>query len=473
MTIYPAAGALLIIWAWLALRDGDDPMRLTIALLPFGMFAAIDAGGLSLLAAHLIAALTLCQVSLRWFSAKGLSRTTSVPPSGIALLLFALYAAFAATVLVRFFAGQFLIFPMAVSRAGIPVSVFFPSTMAPLAPSNSNIAQTLYILLSCLVFFCAHSMARRRGLRFAEGAVVWAAVVNLVLSLVDLAALDTLLSVVRTAHYTLNNHHTMAGMPRVIGGFSEASGLGAFSAGLFAYFAMSYLMLRRSRDGALAFAMLACTFLSLSSSGIVSAFAGFGFLALHYRAWFGQGLSRAFGHWFVILSMAALVAIALLLLNPAITDTIGKTLDDLMFSKADSSSGLERTAWARSGFDAFWRSNGLGVGPGSLRSNGLVAVLLGTTGLPGVLCFFAFLWLSFAHTPSAARREAQSCFLAARVSALTLLTAMLLSATTPDPTLHLTFLAGLAVAARDPQTLRQRLRPQELRPSMAEGGLHP
>lgn len=466
MTLYPAAAALLLIWLIMAIRDPDGPVRLTIILLPFGMFAAIDAGGLSLLAAHLVAALAMVQVSLRFFRAKAGGPELHLPPAGIALLFFSLYSAIAAILLVRLFAGQFLIFPMTVSRNGIRVSDFFPSTLALIGPSNSNISQTLYIILSTMVFFCAYGLARRRGPNFVESALVWAALVNLILGLLDLAALDPLLSIIRTAHYTLNNEHTLAGLPRVIGGFPEASAFGAFSAALFAYFAASFLIRRRARDGALALAMLICALISLSSSGIVSALAAGFFVCLHMRYWLGSGISRSFGHWLVIWLMAAITLISLLMLIPAATDLVAKTADQLMFSKADSSSGLERSAWAQSGFETFVRTFGLGAGPGSLRSNGLAAVLLGTVGLPGTLCFLLFLWFSFGQPPASRHSDETRAFIAARVSALTMLTAMGLSATVPDPSLHLTFLAGLAVASRERQ-YQPRRRAERLRPSPA------
>src|SRR5690606_26377447 len=155
----------------------------------------------------------------------------------------------------------------------------------PLAPGNSNISQTLFILLSCGFFLVAAAAFARRVPRFGEAAFVWAAMVNLVLGLLDLLGLDLLLALIRTACYSRNNVHTQAGLPRVIGGFAEASSFGAFSAALFAYFMASVLIGRRPRDGLLALATLACAAVSLSSSGIVSLGAAGLILMLHAGIW--------------------------------------------------------------------------------------------------------------------------------------------------------------------------------------------
>jgi len=448
MTVFPASAALLAIWLVQSLRNPDNGIVVAIALLPFGMFAAVSLGGLSIIAAHLIAMLTVALFLLRWASRRGALRLGQVPAAGLFLALYAIYAAFSATVLVRLFAGEFLVFPMTVNMTGTAVSIYFRSTMTLLRPDNSNIAQTLYIVLSCGFFFAAAETFRRRSPQFAEVGLTWAASLNVALGLLDLAQLDALLAVIRTADYSLANEHMLSGFSRIIGGYSEASGFGAASAAFFAYFAMSFLIHRRGLHGLLALASLACTLMSLSSSGLLALAGALLFIGLHGRVYLGHSMSRSFAHWFVIgTAVTAAFASVAMLATPA-SDVAADVLDRLVLSKSSSHSGLERSAWAKAGFDAFIQTWGLGAGAGSLRSNGLAAVLLGSVGLPGTLAFLGFLWRSIGGGARFADAEDRRVFYAARISAMTLLIAMLLAGTTPDPTLFLVTTTAMATAVR-------------------------
>lgn len=448
MTVFPASAVLLAIWLIQSARDPDNGIVVAIAMLPFGMFAAVTLGGLSIIAAHLVAMLTVGLFLLRWASRNSEVRVGHLTTPGLFLLLYAAYAAFSATVLVRLYAGEFLVFPMTVNSTGKAVSIFFQSTMKPLAPGNSNIAQTLYIVLSCGFFLAAVGTFQRRSPRLGELGLVWAAVLNVVLGLLDMAQLDGLLQVIRTADYTLANEHTLSGFARVIGGFSEASGFGAASAAFFGYFMMSFLIRQRPLHGILGLANFACALMSLSSSGLLAVAGALFFIALHARVYLGRGMSTGFGHWFVIVA-AVLVALGSLAMvaTPA-SDLIGGVFDRLVLSKRTTLSGLERSAWAKAGLDAFVQTWGLGAGAGSLRSNGLVSVLLGSVGLPGTLAFLGFLWTSIGTGAPFADPEDRRMFYAARISGMTLLVAMLLAGTTPDPTLFLMATTAVAVAAR-------------------------
>lgn len=456
MTVYPAFVVFLLAWLWVSLRDGDRGVAVVLAALPFGMFAAIEASGLSVLVAHLLAALTIGTFILRRLS--GRLPPISLSPGGVFLIIFALYALFSATVLVRLFAGNFLVFPMSFDRTGVAVSIFFNSTMKPLAPSNSNIAQAGYIALATLFFLVVADVVRRRGPGIVHSGFAWAAGLNILLGALDLMALDDVLSIIRTADYTLNNLHTFLGMPRVIGGFSEASAFGPVSAALFGYFALSYLIGRRSRDAALALGNFIFAILAFSTTGFAALLISIVLIVLHARSILGSGLSRAFGHFMIITLAVCAFGLAVAIVATPVPDMISGVLTDLFVEKSQSSSGLERGAWARSGFAAFADTFGLGAGAGSLRANGLASVLLGSVGLPGTLAFLAFLWAAISPTGKFRSKDAQRSFCAARVAALTYFAAQMVSATTPDPTLILVSALALASVTRQnsyaPRTAR-------------------
>lgn len=459
MTIFPAAAAFLAGWLLLSLRNASFGVLAVMAALPFGMFAAIRAGGSSLLMAHLLVLLTICLLLLRALAERAPARP--LPPAAVWMIIFTGYTVFSAFVLVRLFQGSFMVFPNDVAAGGAPVSPHFRSGMVPLRPTGSNMAQAVYALLNCGFFLAVLSVARRHGPAFAERGMAWAAAVNILLGLLDFLSLDGLLALVRTADYALNNTQQMAGFARIIGGFAESSAFGAASAGFFAYFGMSALTGGRRRDAFLAAGSLACAALALSSTAILSLAAAILVILLHLRLILGGLLARSFGQMLVVAGASAVLVLCLLILLTPVLDMASGLLDRLVFSKGQSLSGLERGAWSASGFSAFVQTWGLGAGAGSLRSNGYAAVLLGSLGLPGAIAFCALLFHSAGRPPGPGPRNAEAVriFFAARAGAATLLAAMLASATAPDPGLALAGLCALATAAREaalPVTARQQ-----------------
>ncbi|WP_143028489.1 hypothetical protein [Ruegeria marina] len=442
-------------------------MPLVMAMLPFGMFAALALGGLSLLLANLLAMMTIGILLVRRLSWRGRREPFHIPPAGLYLLAFALYSLFAGFVMVRIFQGQFLVFPMNVTYKSTQVSVFFPSTMWPLHPTKSNISQSFYILLSCGFFLAAVLVLRRRGPRFAETGLVWAGGLNILLGLLDLLGLDSLLGVIRTADYSLANEHTVAGMARVIGGFSEASVFGAASAAFAGYFLMSFLIGRRGRDGFLALGNMAFAALALSSTAFLALAVAVVLVVLHARTYLHGAISRTAGHVFVI-GLAVLVSLlcVAVMLTPVL-DLAADLLDRLFLSKRGTLSGMERSAWAGAGFNAFFQTWGFGAGPGSLRGSGLASVMLGSVGLPGTICFLGFLYYAVGKPIGEAGLEMRRIYYASRVSALTLLTSMMVSATVPDPTLLLMSVTALAVSARDASWISHQVNPRRAVREMA------
>lgn len=454
MAVYPAAGAFLLVWLLLNNRNAENGVPMVIAVLPFGMFAAVAFGGLSLILANFLAMLTTLVLCIRFFSNRGLSHSLRLPSAGGYLVVYALYSLFSAIVLVRIFQGQFLVFPMNVTFQSTQVSVFFPSTMVPLWPTKSNISQSFYILLSAGFFIAAVQVFRQRSLRFAETGLVWAASINCLLGFFDFLQLDEVLNVVRTADYALANQHTVAGFERIVGGYSEASIFGASSAGLAGYFMMSYLIGYHTRDGLLALGNLACAAMALSSTAFLAICTSVVIILLHSWVFIDRNLSRKAGHVLVIATASSVAVICLLIMFTSAAELASDLLDRLVFSKRGSLSGLERAAWAQAGTEAFFQTWGLGAGAGSLRASGLLPVLLGSVGLPGALAFLGFMLHSVGKPMKSKNREARRVFYASRVSALTLLSSMLVSATSPDPTLLLMAVTAVAVATREKEAVK-------------------
>lgn len=449
MSFAPFAAIFIIAWLWVALRKLENGITFVIAVLPFGMFAAISVAGLSLLLAHFLAMLTMVALVVRWITTRTSGTSVLLPIDGRYLVFFAAYALFSALVLVRLFAGDFLVFPMNLNAGTTQVSIFFPSSVWLLRPSNANISQAFYILLSCGFFIAAISASKRFGRQIIELGLVIAASINIFLGILDFLALDNLLAIIRTADYSLANQQQMAGIARVIGGFSEPASFATTSAALTAYFAMSALIGRKTRDVVLAVGNLICTVFAFSSTGTVALVCVFVLILLHGRGFLTNTLSRTFAHMLVILAATVVFAVCMILLLTPAPDLIADMVEHQILEKRNSMSGIERRAWAYSAFAAFWETWGLGAGVGSLRGSGLLSVLMGSVGLPGLIAFGGFLYYALIRPIGHHDADIQRTFYASRIGSLTLLCSMLLSATSADPTLLLMSLAALATVSRD------------------------
>ncbi|PZX56279.1 hypothetical protein LX76_01308 [Cereibacter changlensis] len=447
--VYPISILVLFLWIALSLRRLDNGLVLAIALVPFGMLAAVTLpaiGGMSILACSLVAALTVGGATLRLLfdPRRG---PIALPAPTIAFGIFALYALFSATVLVRLFAGQFQVFSLSRTVQGARIDTAFASVLVPLSPGGSNLSQSFYILLAFTVFVAFGHSLRRRGLTLADTAMRLAASVNLLLAAMDLAGLDAVLATVRTASYTLANEQTMGGFARVIGGFSEPSSFGATSAAFFAWFVMAFRSSRRWSDLTLALLSLLCTVASFSATGLFAAgvvslwVAGIAALGL-LRPTSGKAMSRS-----LIAAGILLCGLCLLLVLTPLPDLLQDLFRRIFLEKSGSMSGLERKAWAVSGLNAFWQTWGLGAGAGSLRSNGLAPVLLGSVGVPGTLAFVTFLWLTLGRTRPAGR--AGAIYRSAQAAALAQLCSAGISGTVPDPGLLLVLCCAVGAAARE------------------------
>lgn len=428
-------------------------LMLTAAMIPFGMMAVItlpSVGGLSLLAVNLSAAALVgwgCLALTGWVMA---ARPIRIEPATIALLCFAGYAVFSATVLVRLFAGESMVFALARGATGVRVSTFFAWGKVWLGPSNANISQTFYVLLACGFFVAAVHVLTRHGAGFGARCMALAAWLNLVLGIMDLAALDTLLSFIRTANYSLLNEATVKGIPRIVGGFSEPSGFASASAMFFGFFASAFLHSRRRGDAVLALGSGAMTVLALSSTGFI-ALAVVGVALAPRLLRLRARLRRPEIIVIAVIGGILTSVIAALLLFTSAPDMVASVIDNLIFSKTESSSGMERTAWAMGGLEALRDTWGLGAGTGSLRSNGMIFVLLGSVGIIGTGAFLAFLFLAFGGRARGANAAQLSN---ARIGGLAVLSTMLLSATVPDPGAPLMLLAAIAVASRRREPVR-------------------
>ncbi len=452
MEIFPASMVVLLVWLLVSLRVPGSSIAMTIIMLPFGMFAIIllpSLGGLSITAAVFFAALAASLAAARLLLSGGGRGEIAVSPATLALAGFTIYAAFSSLVLVRYFQGSFLVFPVVRGATGERIDPSFPSVLAPVWPSNGNLSQTFHILIGFAFFVAFSSWIRRAGPARAEQFLAIAAGVNIALALINALGLDALLAWVQTAAYTLHDQQTMAGMRRVIGGFPEPAPFGAMSAVFCGYFLSAWGHSYRPRDLILGVGNGAFAVLSYSTTGLAAL--GVVLLLLLLRFVMQPRLPRDRRR--LILSMATIFAVLAMLAAVVVATPLLNLADDLFnrlfLSRLSSLSGQERSAWAQSGMNAFYSTWGLGAGAGSLRSNGLFPSLLGSVGAPGTLFFLGFLWLSIGRSARVIRdATARRVYASAQIAAAGQLFALTLSSTVADPTLLLLVCCAMTVGAR-------------------------
>jgi hypothetical protein len=338
-----------------------------------------------------------------------------------------------------------------------------------LAPGTPNISQTFYVVLGFGFFVTTAHVLAHRGVEFGESCLAAAASANVVLGVLDALGLDSLLSPIRTANYALLNHHSVLGLPRVVGGFPEASAFGSVSTVFFAYFAAAFIARRQSQHGWLALANGLLALFALSSTGLLSVAIVSVFLIVQLHRLGGLRPRTLHVMVFAATISAIAVAFAYVLLFTEAPTTAQRVIERLILEKSDSKSGIERLAWAMGGLEALRDSWGLGVGMGSIRGNGLAFVALGSVGVGGTLCLLAFLWLAFGPARQPVSPLSSQVLACARIAGVPTLTAALLTATAPDPGTLLLFLAALAVAAKQPLSVAARPVPRPQSMTLEQG----
>jgi hypothetical protein len=151
-------------------------------------------------------------------------------------------------------------------------------------------------------------------------------------------------------------------------------------------------------------------------------------------------LAKAF---VVTAPVLAIVAVAVVALDPAAASSIVDYLNVLLFDKASSQSGIERASWNAAALRNFFDTDGFGAGLGSVRASSFLVAVPANLGLPGVIFFGAFFWQALGRAGLDGGPEAD-LRVAARNGCLGLLLAAAVSGALVDLGLQFYFLAGLA-----------------------------
>ncbi|CAB3758221.1 O-antigen ligase family protein [Paraburkholderia solisilvae] len=363
-------------------------------------------GGLAIVPVNLF----LLFFALRAFNIGGgpmLLRAISPGRPGFWLVCVCAVAALGAMFLPRALAGTTYVF--AIDRAGTDPNA---AAMVPLAPVSGNLSQSVYVVGE-LVLYCCMSvfLTRREGYQHFAKAVLLLAALNVCAAVIDLATYGTsldILSAVKTAGYTLHDGEELAGLKRITGTFAESAAFSYFTLPLFAFTANLWLLGYRPKiTGLLSIGSGVALIMSTSATAYV------GFVAYLFVLFLGRSeriapdsRARKRRLCIVLSSVGVLAVIFAVTFKPSLIDVISDFFSQTLLAKADSDSGVERTAWNMQAIKNFIDTFGMGVGVGSSRASSFLLVTLSNLGVLGTTCFGLFVArsvlspISTAHPPA-------------------------------------------------------------------------
>jgi hypothetical protein len=373
--------------------------------------------------------------------------------ANIWMVLFAVYGLVAAFFLPRLFEGTISVVSMR------PLLFRVPLTFSP-----QNITQATYICLTALAAICAYTAARmpKSEITITKGWVL-ASIAFLVFAVVDLVGFysgaGNLMDWARTASYAILAQSEM-GIRRISGSFAEPSSFATFGAVPLVYFSLLWLFDVKGAPSGLLAAGLAVA-LALSTSSTAFAMLALMGLVLVGGIIFLPMRGKVRMRKFLQLSGVVLAGIAamfmLAALMPAFATTFVELAERMTVGKVSSGSAMERAQWAAQGFLAFEVSHGLGVGPGSFRSSGLLHAILGSLGVAGCVFFFMqvfqMVWILWRGRSANQERFTS----ATALTALLMLTPLVAVSAGPDPGILFGVMSGLALGRYRTAQLQAKL----------------
>jgi hypothetical protein len=311
------------------------------------------------------------------------------------LTAFTIVGVIGAFVLPKVLMGQVQTFPLR-GNGGI-------ATLEPLRPTNGNITQTAYVVISYLTAVSFSVLAKDRNfIKYFSNAILVLGITVVISGVVEytlgLAGQGALLESFRTSSYITMSEGAVSGVRRIIGLMPEASSYGAL-----AVTALSLLLFCRNlyeprfRNRVvfpLIFACFLLVALCTSSAAYVALAAIIGLFFWDISSRIGVGTVEQKRQALVELvgvGVITLLGFTLLMVFEDTRNLMIQLLDNAVFKKTQSDSFIERNNWNSFSVKAFFDSKGAGVGLGSARTSNFFVNILASTGVIGSFFFAAFL----------------------------------------------------------------------------------
>ena len=373
---------------------------------------------------------------------------------GFHLVIFVLIALLVTVLSPRLFGSAIEVFTMARGERLIGMT-----KLVPLRPTTANVTQSLYLLQGVILFLVIAALGDTKSkVKIVFGCIQAVTVVHLAVSILDAVENATdldLLGWLRTANYAFLEDAVFGGLPRLVGGFPEASVFGYFSLALFGFWFIYWRLGGKARyRRTYMLGSLAATIFSTSSG----AFAALGvFLAITLSIAAIDFLRRKAPTPTIMLLLGVCVAAPILIAGFFIALQVSPGfytyMDQLAFSKMASDSGVERTSWNQQAMQGFYDSYLLGVGLGSVRGSSFIVSLLSTVGIFGSIAFFAFFYSIMVRKAPSHNSEYGALVGGGKAACLAMFLQANVTASNPDLGLLFFVFAAVAYAFSD-KTIR-------------------
>jgi len=416
-------------------------------------------GGATIQPAHLLLGFLTVRLLVSPETRTGALRAIAFGRPGFWFLVTTLYATISAYAMPRLFMGQTMAFAVRALDTG--------NFVAPLAPTTSNLTQSVYLIGDCVCFLMLAGFGSSEAGRKCLGrAALVCVILNLVFAVLDLGTYATgtteLLSFIRNSTYSLMSDSEIAGFKRIVGSFVEASSFGYWTLGYCAFATSLWL------NGVMPRLTLPLSVLSLVAllfSTSTTAYVG---LAVYLSAQFVliayNAMVRPVSPQMIVFAVALPFAISLMVilicLNEASYAYVTDLLDTLVFNKMSTGSGIERSSWNHQAIQNFLDTYGFGAGNGSVRASSFPVAVIASLGLIGGVTYALFLLAIFVGKRSAAPPDVAALQSAAKSACFAWLIAASTSGSFID--LGLPFFSFAALACVELPALRTSSSPRLL-----------
>jgi len=292
-----------------------------------------------------------------------------------------------------------------------------------LKPDTGNITQSLYAIGGILCFFASFAIFNtKNGPKLLIKTICCVCFFNIFWSTIDTVTAFTgtshYLDFIRNINYTILDQNEVSGIRRVVGTFTEASTYSIFGlsilSGMFALYRYSVTSFLFGFKCVLSLVFLLLTMSTTAFVGLVIYCAWFMATQLYIGFLTGRfSLPIIFLFFIVVFTLFTIV----------LWYTTGERvelLDTIIVNKLSSKSGIERSFWNKTAWDAFLGSLGLGIGLGSTRASSFFLILLSNVGLLGTILYFSAVYNAVKIKKKDISSEAKTAILACRESIVAL-----------------------------------------------------
>jgi hypothetical protein len=439
-------GILTIVAGLICLQIGYlATFQVMVILTLLGSAAAFLVGGANIPPAHLFLVFVAVSIFHRKQTLDAAVGVLRFPRPGYWLLCLLIYGIIMGYAVPRLFEGSIQIIPLGTSEHAETGST------VPLGPVTSNFTQAIYLTSDLVCFALSAAIAATpAGFTAIANALLAYAVGNVAFALLDVSTYVTntqwLLGWIRNAQYVLHVSEEVSGLKRIAGSFTEASAFSRATLGALGFCGTLWLCGRRpALTGWLAVASIALLLFSTSSTGLAGVPLIGVIIVATATARGGFHATRPLSS--SLLLCAPLIAIAAVLIaqmNLDATEPLKGYIDELLFNKGTTASGIERSTWNEVALQNFLDSYGLGVGLGTVRTSSFPVAVLSNVGVPGMIFYLLFAVSAFGSMRGPARSYQTDVRLAARNACFGLIIGDLFSGTTVEQGLLFYVLAGLA-----------------------------